>query len=190
MSVVLKRDNPSVGVKNRPSSSALAMTKRLLEFDEYVQGLTSSGAWVDKRSAPSITPPPRFAQRHFNFLDAVADTQDFALSAPDLLKEVARFFNGAIRPHSKYALFNIIAEPDVDATAAANLATAYNINCLMEGFAGESLLVEQQVARTVGKWVGWDSAMGIACSGGKITLMYARCVGICITAATRARCAD
>ena len=173
MSVVLKRNNPPVGVNSRPSSSALAMTERLLEFDEYVQGLTSSGAWVDKRSAPSITPPPRFAQRHFNFLDAVADTQDFALSAPDLLKEVARFFNGAIRPHSKYALFNIIAEPDVDATAAANLATAYNINCLMEGFAGESLLVEQQVARTVGKWVGWDSAMGIACSGGKITLMYA-----------------
>jgi glutamate/tyrosine decarboxylase-like PLP-dependent enzyme len=51
-----------------------------------------------------------------------------------------------------------------------------NVNGLMDAFGGESLLVEQKIARTVGRWAGWPSAMGISCNGGKLTMFYAlRC---------------
>ena len=176
MLAVIKNINPSQGTHGLPARSIEYVTQRMREFDQHVHAVMPLLASLDRSAAPSITPPPRFAQRTFNYVDELNLTQDEVLSEPELLNEIARFFNGAIRPQSKYALFNIIIEPDPDATAAANVANLYNINCLMDGFGGESLLVEQQVARTVGQWVGWNDAMGIACNGGKITLMYAiRC---------------
>ncbi|MFS1539712.1 MAG: hypothetical protein ACL7BU_14670 [Candidatus Phlomobacter fragariae] len=33
--------------------------------------------------------------------------------------------------------------------------------------------MEQQVSRTIGHWLGWNEAMEISCSGGKITILYA-----------------
>ncbi|WGM03134.1 pyridoxal-dependent decarboxylase [Arsenophonus nasoniae] len=91
------------------------------------------------------------------------------------MTEAAKFFEGSIQVGSKKSLFNMIPQPSPEATAAAAAwaATYFNVNSLMDAFGGKSLLVEQQVSRTIGRWVGWHDAMGISCSGGKITILYA-----------------
>lgn len=43
----------------------------------------------------------------------------------------------------------------------------------MDAFGGEALLTEQLVAHRIGRWAGWKHAMGIACNGEKLTIMYA-----------------
>lgn len=63
--------------------------------------------------------------------------------------------------------------PSIESTAAACLSTIHNINGLMDDFGGEMLLVEQKVARTLGRWAGWAEAMGISAAGGKATMEYA-----------------
>lgn len=119
---------------------------------------------------------PKFPSGHFNYLQALQQHDDQALDEHQLLGEVARFFRGAIRPQADNAVFNMVPEPSTEAAAAACLAVCYNPNGLMDAFGGEGLLVEQQVARTLGNWIDWPQAMGIACSGGKLTMFYAlRC---------------
>ncbi|AKG70903.1 L-2,4-diaminobutyrate decarboxylase [Serratia fonticola] len=117
---------------------------------------------------------PKYPIRAFSYLDELErDNDETPADENQLLDEVARYFRGAIRPQSRHSLFNMVPEPSVAATAAAWLATAYNTNSLMDAFGGEALLIEQQVARRIGRWAGWTHAMGIACNGGKLTLMYA-----------------
>ncbi|MGQ6551093.1 MULTISPECIES: pyridoxal-dependent decarboxylase [unclassified Serratia (in: enterobacteria)] len=117
---------------------------------------------------------PKYPARPFSYFDVLAhEENEVPLDDAKLLNEVARYFRGAIRPQSKHALFNMLPAPSVEATAAAWLATAYNTNSLMDAFCGEALLIEQQIARRIGRWAGWTQAMGIACNGGKFTIMYA-----------------
>lgn len=147
------------------------ITKRTVAYDRHIKSLVTTSSPVAFNTLN--TTAPRSPTRAFNYLDELAQLNDDMLQEDQLLNEVARFFNGAIDPSSKYSLFNIIPQPDVDAAAAFSLVSSYNLNCLMDAFGGESLLVEQQVVRTVGKWVGWQDAMGIACNGGKLTILYA-----------------
>ncbi|MEZ9701108.1 aspartate aminotransferase family protein [Vibrio sp. 10N.261.46.E12] len=117
---------------------------------------------------------PKYPSRPFSYLkELTVDTDNGPLNKEELFNEVSRYFRGAIRPESKHSLFNMVPEPSLEATAAAMLATAYNTNTLMDAFGGEALLVEQQVARRIGHWADWPESMGIACNGGKLTIMYA-----------------
>ncbi|MBP2100000.1 pyridoxal phosphate-dependent decarboxylase family protein [Enterococcus rivorum] len=90
-----------------------------------------------------------------------------------VLKDFRTIFDGAIRPHSPYALFNMLPSPLLDTVAANTLTQLYNVNSLMDDFGGRVLLAEQQVSRSLGKLIGWDEATGISCNGGKLTLLYA-----------------
>lgn len=117
---------------------------------------------------------PKYPAQPFSYFEALEDTTDEGpVSEAELLNDVARFFRGAVRPESRNFLFNMVPEPSIAATAGSWLATAYNINSLMDAFGGEALLTEQRVARCIGRWAGWENAMGIACSGGKLTILYA-----------------
>lgn len=117
---------------------------------------------------------PKYPARPFFYLEELEhDHSDSPADNAQLLDEVARFVQGTIRPESRHSLFNMVPEPSIESTAAAWLATAYNLNSLMDGFGGESLLVEQQLARHIGRWAGWPEAMGTACNGGKLTIFYA-----------------
>lgn len=149
------------------------------ELDHHVQQCArASQSWLPKLTfAPDAltTLGPKYPVQAFSYLDELeCDDKDEAPASDDeLLNEVARYFRGAIRPQSPHSLFNMVPEPGVAATAAAWLATAYNTNSLMDAFGGKALLIEQQVARRIGRWAGWAHAMGIACNGGKLTIMYA-----------------
>lgn len=117
---------------------------------------------------------PKYPARTFSYLDELERDQGHApADGVELFDDVAAYFQGAIRPESRYSLFNMVPKPSMEATAAAWLATAYNTNSLMDTFGGEALLVEQKVAWRIGGWAGWPQAMGIACNGGKFTIMYA-----------------
>ncbi|WP_145573034.1 pyridoxal phosphate-dependent decarboxylase family protein [Yersinia mollaretii] len=117
---------------------------------------------------------PKYPARTFSYLNELErDQSDAPADDTELFDDVAAYFQGAIRPQSRHSLFNMVPEPSMEATAAAWLATAYNTNSLMDAFGGEALLIEQKVARCIGAWAGWPQAMGIACSGGKFTIMYA-----------------
>ena len=121
-----------------------------------------------------VTLGPKYPIQPFSYLDELERAQDETpASEAELLNEVARYFRGAIRPQSRNSLFNMVPDPSIAATAGAWLATAYNTNSLMDAFGGEALLTEQLVARRIGRWAGWKHAMGIACNGGKSTIMYA-----------------
>lgn len=123
---------------------------------------------------PGASLGPRYRARPFDYQAELAHTVAESPCAVETLDaEVARFFRGAIRPGSDHALFNMVPQPDPDVTAAAMMSLVHNTNCLMDAFGGEGLLVEQQVARVIGCWVQWPQAMGISCSGGKMTLFYA-----------------
>lgn len=117
---------------------------------------------------------PCFPATVFDYHAELAATRiDAPAQGEALDSEVARFFRGAVRPHASNMLFNMQPQPDPDVAAAAALALMHNSNCLMDAFGGEALLVEQKVARALGRWIGWDDALGISCSGGKLTLFYA-----------------
>jgi len=155
-----------------------ALIERTLELDRHVQRRARAdlAALPDLPLAPAARAGlgPKYPARAFDYLrelDAADD--DAPAGEAALLDEVARYFRGAIRPQSRHSLFNMVPEPSVESTAAAWLATAYNANSLMDAFGGEALLIEQQVARRIGRWAGWPEAMGISCNGGKFTIMYA-----------------
>lgn len=117
---------------------------------------------------------PKYPAQPFSYFEELeCPVEETPVSEAVLLNDIARFFRGAVRPESRNFLFNMVPEPDIAATAGAWLATAYNINSLMDAFGGEALLTEQRVARRIGRWAGWEHAMGIACNGGKLTILYA-----------------
>lgn len=150
-----------------------AVLATLASMDEHLRRVARR---QERRTgaAPEIEPLPKFPAVDFDYLTelrGLADPEPIDDSA--LLDEVAQFFRGALRPESPYCLFNSDFRPSIEATAAACLTVLHNVNGLMDAFGGESLLVEQKVARTLGRWAGWPDAMGISCGGGKITMQYA-----------------
>lgn len=155
-----------------------ALIERTLELDRHVQRRARAdlAALPELPLAPAARAQlgPKYPARAFDYLrELERDEGDAPAGEAALLDEVARYFRGAIRPQSRHSLFNMVPEPSVESTAAAWLATAYNANSLMDAFGGEALLIEQQVARRIGRWAGWPEAMGISCNGGKFTIMYA-----------------
>jgi glutamate/tyrosine decarboxylase-like PLP-dependent enzyme len=167
-----------------------AIVARLKTLDSHLRR-TASGAELHSAAetvTPRVEPLAKFPAAPFNYLTELdALSSDQAATEAELLDEVARFFRGAQRPESPYCLFNTNVLPTIDATAATWLATLHNVNCLMDEFGGESLLVEQKVARTVGRWAGWPTAMGIACNSGKMTMHYALRLAISRTQPTSVR---
>lgn len=123
---------------------------------------------------------PKSKADFFNYEQAI---KQFSLhqegkTSEETLQEVANYFQGSIRPQSPYALFNMTPPPLFDAVAAATIAQLYNVNGLMDDFGGHTLLMEQKVARGIGRLAGFDHAYGISCNGGKLTLLYAIRAGI------------
>jgi glutamate/tyrosine decarboxylase-like PLP-dependent enzyme len=157
---------------DRARSEAIA--QRWSEMDHF---LRSEAAAAEAEQAGVRTPCGKYPGRDFDYLAELDTLGDLSDPQPGkVLAEVAAFFRGAQRPDSPLCLFNLNVLPTVDATAAACLSMVANVNGLMDAFAGEAMLVEQKVARTIGRWAGWPQAMGIACTGGKATMMYAlRC---------------
>lgn len=149
--------------------------ERLEEMDAHLEGAAQAGQRPSRRAgSPRLAEFAKFPARDFDYLEELDQLgPDRPASREELLEEVAGFFRGAQRPDSPYCLFNMNVLPSVDATAAASLALIRNVNGLMDMFSGETLLVEQKVARTIGRWAGWPQAMGIACNGGKFTMQYA-----------------
>lgn len=166
-------------------SSTSAESEHLQPLIDYVQVLNrhiQQNARASQCKLPELTFAPdaletlgpKYPIQPFSYIEELERTQDETpASEAELLNEVARYFRGAIRPQSRNSLFNMVPEPSIAATAGAWLATAYNTNSLMDAFGGEALLIEQLVARRIGRWAGWKDAMGIACNGGKLTIMYA-----------------
>lgn len=148
----------------------------LVAMDAHLQRAAARGEQRSEDYPAELRGEPlaKFPARSFNYLDEL-DRPDEQQPATDqqLLEEVARFFRGAQRPGSPYCVFNLNVLPTAEATAAACLSVIQNVNGLMDDFAGEAMLVEQQVARTIGRWAGWPAAMGISCNGGKATMQYA-----------------
>ncbi len=149
----------------------------LAAMDAHVRGAARAREACERSSASSITPLAKFPAKPFDYLDELDQLgEPGGATDEEVLAEVDAFFRGALRPESPFCLFNSDFRPTVEATAAACLTVMNNVNGLMDAFGGESLLVEQKVARTVGRWAGWPSAMGISCNGGKLTMFYAlRC---------------
>lgn len=143
-------------------------------MDQYLRA-QAAAAQVPTPGAPDLH--AKYPGRDFDYLSELAALEELTEPQPGrVLEEVAAFFRAAQRSESPLCLFNLNVLPTVDATAAACLSVAANVNGLMDAFAGESLLVEQKVARTIGRWAGWPQAMGISCGGGKATMIYAlRC---------------
>lgn len=162
--------------RERGARRTEAIVARLTTLDSHVRRTASRVELHNsvETGTPRVEPLAKFPAAPFNYLTELdALTSDQAATDAELLDEIACFFRGAQRPESPYCLFNTNVLPTIDATAATWLATLHNVNCLMDAFGGESLLVEQKVARTIGQWAGWSTAMGIACSSGKMTMHYA-----------------
>ncbi|MGK9310561.1 pyridoxal phosphate-dependent decarboxylase family protein [Melissococcus plutonius] len=118
---------------------------------------------------------PKLPIKNFNYLEELAEFK-YSYTGKDseeTLKIVGELFQGAIRPHSPYSLFNMVPTPLLDAVAASMMTQVYNVNSLMDDFGGQSLLIEQKVARGIGSLIGWHHSVGISCNGGKLTLFYA-----------------
>jgi glutamate/tyrosine decarboxylase-like PLP-dependent enzyme len=149
----------------------------LAEMDAYVRRAARARERRDGSAGTHVSPLAKFPARSFDYLAELDGfTEPGGATDAELLAEVDAFFRGALRPESPFCLFNSDFRPTVEATAAACLTVMNNVNGLMDAFGGESLLVEQKIARTVGLWAGWPSAMGISCNGGKLTMFYAlRC---------------
>jgi glutamate/tyrosine decarboxylase-like PLP-dependent enzyme len=150
---------------------------KALEIDQHLHQQTNASQQLLPKLAKLSTAKdnlgPKFPSQPFNYLDRLTQQNcDTPVKGDELLDEVSRFFHGAIRPQSPNSLFNMVPDASASAIAASWLVTAYNSNLLMDAFGGEGLLIEQQVARTIGSWAGWPESMGIACNGGKYTLLY------------------
>ncbi|CEN85066.1 pyridoxal phosphate-dependent decarboxylase family protein [Paraclostridium sordellii] len=118
---------------------------------------------------------PKFKVSTFSYneiLDEVAIPEKGA-SSEKVFENLAELFEGSIRTQSPYSLFNMVPSPLIDTVAASTITQLYNTNSLMDSFGGKVLLFEQKIARMLGKLAGWNDAHGVACNGGKLTLLYA-----------------
>jgi glutamate/tyrosine decarboxylase-like PLP-dependent enzyme len=128
-------------------------------------------------------PKGDFPKSKADFFNYEQSIQHFSIdqegkTSEETLNVVANYFQGSIRPQSPYALFNMTPSPLFDTVAAATIAQLYNVNGLMDDFGGYTLLMEQKVARGIGRLAGFDQGYGISCNGGKLTLLYAIRAGI------------
>ncbi|WP_163654611.1 pyridoxal-dependent decarboxylase [Listeria sp. PSOL-1] len=135
----------------------------LFEKIKYIQGENVIGK------------SPKIQTKNFFYEEELVkfSLNEEGLDSLSTLKEVAQLFQGVIRPHSPFALFNMLPSPLLDTIAASTMTQLYNVNSLMDNFGGKSLIFEQKVARSLGRLIGWPQSVGISCNGGKLTLLYA-----------------
>lgn len=118
---------------------------------------------------------PKFKVNTFSYneiLDEVAIPEKGS-SSEEVFENLSELFEGSIRTQSPYSLFNMVPSPLIDTVAASIITQLYNTNSLMDSFGGKVLLFEQKIARMLGRLAGWNDAHGVACNGGKLTLLYA-----------------
>lgn len=118
---------------------------------------------------------PKFKVNTFSYneiLDEVTIPEKGS-SSEEVFENLSELFEGSIRTQSPYSLFNMVPSPLIDTVAASTITQLYNTNSLMDSFGGKVLLFEQKIARMLGKLAGWNDAHGVACNGGKLTLLYA-----------------
>lgn len=118
---------------------------------------------------------PKFKVNTFSYneiLDEVAIPEKGS-SSEEVFENLSELFEGSIRTQSPYSLFNMVPSPLIDTVAASTITQLYNTNSLMDSFGGKVLLFEQKIARMLGRLAGWNDAHGVACNGGKLTLLYA-----------------
>ncbi|EDN71351.1 Glutamate decarboxylase 2 [Beggiatoa sp. PS] len=94
-------------------------------------------------------------------------------TSEDVLGDLKDMLAGSIRANSELSFFNILTTPLLDTVAANTMLNLYNSVVLMDAFGGKLLLYEQKVAHLMGNLIGWESAYGISCNGGKLTMLYA-----------------
>jgi L-2,4-diaminobutyrate decarboxylase len=95
-----------------------------------------------------------------------------------VLSKLAQAFKGSVRWNQPTSLVNITPNPLLDSVAAANVVSAYNINCLWDYMSGGMTRLEKEVVGFLCHIAGWNAktAEGLSTFGGKATLMYAiRC---------------
>ncbi|WP_236693236.1 pyridoxal phosphate-dependent decarboxylase family protein [Bacillus thuringiensis] len=118
---------------------------------------------------------PKFASNSFLYKEEIKQMKlpERGLNSEEVLQSLVEMFEGSIRPHSPYALFNMVPSPLLDTIAATTMTQLYNSNSIMDAFGGKTILFEQRIARALGRLVGWEQSHGISCNGGKLTLFYA-----------------
>lgn len=118
---------------------------------------------------------PKFTAHNFYYKEGIKTSHipDRGKNSAEVLESLCEMFEGSIRPHSPYALFNMVPSPLLDTIAASTMTQLYNTNSIMDDFGGKTLLFEQRIARALGHLIGWEQSHGISCNGGKLTLLYA-----------------
>ena len=141
------------------------------DLDNYLKKLKYGFERIQERSVNG----PKFPISDFCYEEVIplGLIEDSGKSSEQVFTALSEIVDGSIFPQSPNAVFNMVPNPMLDTIAAASLMQLYNVNAIMDTYGGKSLLFEQQVARNLGKFVGWEHASGISCNGGKITLFYA-----------------
>ncbi|MHA2890615.1 pyridoxal phosphate-dependent decarboxylase family protein [Bacillus cereus] len=118
---------------------------------------------------------PKFTVHDFFYKEDIKTSRipERGKNSKEVLESLCEMFEGSIRPHSPYALFNMVPSPLLDTIAASTITQLYNTNSIMDAFGGKTILFEQRIARALGHLVGWGQSHGISCNGGKLTLLYA-----------------
>ncbi|MCR1850360.1 pyridoxal phosphate-dependent decarboxylase family protein [Paraclostridium sordellii] len=139
-------------------------------FDVLLQKISAIHEYLNNKDLN-----PKFKVNAFSYneiLDEVAIPEKGS-SSEEVFENLSELFEGSIRTQSPYSLFNMVPSPLIDTVAASTITQLYNTNSLMDSFGGKVLLFEQKIARMLGKLAGWNDAHGVACNGGKLTLLYA-----------------
>lgn len=140
-------------------------------FNEFIKKLQCAHEYIQDKNVLGA----KFPIDSFCYDDILRDSAmpPEGRTSNEVFKKFANILDGAFRPQSQSSVFNMVPTPLFDATAAATLMQIYNNNCIMDSYGGKSILYEQQVARSIGRLIGWENAYGISCNGGKLTLYYA-----------------
>lgn len=129
----------------------------------------------------SKIPLKRDGRRNLNscfiYDDELMDTviPDTGLGFEKSIKKSLMAFEGCIRWHSPYALFNIAHSPLLDTVALSTVTNLYNPNALWDVTSGKVVLLEKKVIKMLASLAGWnlEKTSGFSTYGGKATLMYA-----------------
>ncbi|QDX94105.1 glutamate decarboxylase [Brevibacillus laterosporus] len=143
--------------------------------EDNLETLLTKTALLQKQLKANNHLNPKFASETFLYKEELKKSYmpETGKNTEEVFTSLSEMFEGSIRPHSPYSLFNMVPSPLLDTVAATTMTQLYNSNSLMDAFGGKTILFEQRIARAIGRLVGWDQSYGISCNGGKLTLFYA-----------------
>lgn len=150
-------------------------TEFLLPSEDNVETFFNKTALLQKQLQAKNHLNPKFSAQTFHYKEDLEKSYmpETGKHTEEVFHSLSEMFEGSIRPHSPYSLFNMVPSPLLDTVAATTMTQLYNSNSLMDAFGGKTILFEQRIARAIGRLVGWEQAHGISCNGGKLTLFYA-----------------